>query len=81
MRAEQKAKEIKTVFSGSYLDRIEISDICSLFQILAPRMRREVRSLFYDALRSADFFLHLIEQLNQRVASSCFVKREPKLPV
>lgn len=64
MRAEQKAKEIKTLFSGSYLDRIETSDIL-VYAVSNPsaRMRREVRSLFYDVLHSAYFFLHLIEQL------------------
>ena len=29
MRIEQKAREIKSLFSGSYLSQIEISDICS----------------------------------------------------
>lgn len=44
-------------------------------------MRREVRSLFYDVLHSIYFFLHLIEQLNQRVATPCYLEREPKLPI
>ena len=78
---QNRKQKRERLFLGIYLDRIEISDICSLFLVLVPRMRREVRSLFYDILHSAYFFLHLIEQLSQRVASPCYVEREPKLPI
>ena len=81
LQIEQEVREIRSLFLRSYLNRLEISDICSLFQILVPRMRREVRSLFYDTRHSAYFSIGVppcTAQVRQSVTSTCYVERRPK---